>query len=200
MAEFPFEDEAQVRTADSAVVGVVKGEAADGALLVEQNSRLLRLSRSLIDYTRSTYDAIVLLPEFRVLAEHSETEEVPILAHAEQLTVDVREVEKARVRIQKSIEHEPVQEDIELGTEIVNIERVPSGEEYDEMPKSWYDGETLVIPVVEEILVITRRYLVVENVLITRRRVTHTEHIETELRREVVTVREEDSDGTVTEH
>jgi uncharacterized protein (TIGR02271 family) len=107
---------------------------------------------------------------------------------AEQLEVLKRDVEQGRVRIDKRIENVPFSEDIDVEMDVVEVQRVPRFEEFDAPPESRYEGETLIIPVVEEVLVITRRYRVTEEVHVTTRREVRTERVEDELRREVLTV------------
>lgn len=107
---------------------------------------------------------------------------------AEELQVHKREVEQGRVRIDKRIESVPFAEDIDVEMDVVEVQRVPRFEEFDAPPESRYEGDTLIIPVIEEVLVVTRRYRVVEEVHVTTRREVRTERVEDELRHEVLTV------------
>lgn len=124
------------------------------------------------------YDAEVL----------DENDHTTLELRAEELEVRKREVERGRVRIDKRIEHVPFAEDIDVEMDVVEVQRVPVSAEYDSPPENRYEGETLIIPVVEEVLVITRRYRVIEEVHVTTRREVRTERIEDELRREVLDV------------
>jgi uncharacterized protein (TIGR02271 family) len=107
---------------------------------------------------------------------------------AEELQVHKREVEQGRVRIDKRIESVPFAEDIDVEMDVVEVQRVPRFEEFDAPPESRYEGDTLIIPVIEEVLVVTRRYRVIEEVHVTTRREVRTERVEDELRHEVLTV------------
>lgn len=107
---------------------------------------------------------------------------------AEELAVQKRDVERGRVRIDKRIEQIPFVEDIDVEMDVVEVQRVPVSAEYDTPPENRYEGDTLIIPVVEEVLVVTRRYRVIEEVHVTTRREVRTERIEDELRREVLDV------------
>ncbi len=107
---------------------------------------------------------------------------------AEELQVQKHEVEQGRVRIDKRVESVPFAEDIDVEMDVVEVQRVPLDQEFDTPPESRYEGDTLIIPVVEEVLVVTRRYRVVEEVHVTTRREVRTERVEDELRREVLDV------------
>lgn len=109
---------------------------------------------------------------------------------AEKLDVQTREIERGRVRIDKTIEHIPFAEDVEVSQDVVRIERTPHDEVFEVPPQTRQDGDTLIIPVVEEEVVVTRRYRVVEEIRIIKGRESHTERIEESLAREVATVSE----------
>lgn len=200
MADVKYNHGARVLASDGRLVGKVDAESdvADTSgsfIVVRDENRLLSIPRSMIDSAQSSADAITLTDEFRLTPEAQSPANTTIPVHAEELDVRISEHEHGKVRIEKSVERVPVREDVELGSHVVDIERVASGEEFDEIPQNWHDGDTLVIPVVEEVLVLTRRYRVVENVRVTRRSEVRTETIEAELAREVVSFHEEDAEG-----
>jgi stress response protein YsnF len=62
--------------------------------------------------------------------------------------------------------------------------------EVDTAPEPRYEGDTLIIPVVEEMLVTEKRLLLREEVRITRRQRTEQAEIRDVLRREIVDVEE----------
>lgn len=162
--------------------------SSDTGIVVAHDAREVEISLSSIDQQKSSLGQIVLLSTFSM-----PNASIPV--HAEELLTAVREVDRGNVRIEKSVEHIPVRKDVDLTSDVVNIERVPVDEVFDEKPESRQEGETLVIPVVEEVLVLTTRYRVIEEVRVTRQQEIHTEHIETDLRRELVDVSQLDVDG-----
>lgn len=89
----------------------------------------------------------------------------------ERIAVDKREVETGRVRVRTETEQrqEWVRETL-LREEAV-IERVEVGREVDAPPEPRWEGEILVVPLVEEILVVQKRYRVTEELRITKARV-----------------------------
>ena len=112
---------------------------------------------------------------------------IPVLA--EKLSVERRLVETGRVRATittKSHEH-VIKED--LVHESVEVERIPIGRTVDAYPPVREEGDTTIIPVVEEVLVIERRLFLKEEVHLRRVRVvdTHTATIVTRSQDVVVT-------------
>jgi stress response protein YsnF len=124
-------------------------------------------------------------------AENAETGHMTIPVHAEILEPHLREVQQGRVIIHKRVETHPVEEQIELEREVVEIDHVPIGEDVDDVPEVRQEGDTTVVPVVEEYLVVEKRLRLVEEVRITRQIEVDTETIRDELRREVIDVDEE---------
>ncbi|HEX8350751.1 MAG TPA: YsnF/AvaK domain-containing protein [Hymenobacter sp.] len=114
---------------------------------------------------------------------------------AEKLTVPVIEeyivlgrevVETGRVRITKSVSQEPEAAVISLVHEEVNVERVARNQYVDTPPAVRQEGETTIIPIVQEVLV--KRLLVVEELHVTKRRIETLETQQVVLRKESVNV------------
>ncbi|WP_419757517.1 YsnF/AvaK domain-containing protein [Acidisoma sp.] len=99
---------------------------------------------------------------------------IPLLA--ETLSVERQRVETGRVRATVTTKsHDQVIEE-DLVHERVEIERIPIGRTVDAIPSVREEGDTTIIPVVEEVLVIERRLVLKEEVHLRRVRVqeTHT--------------------------
>ena len=91
---------------------------------------------------------------------------VPLLA--EEVSVGKRVVETGRVQVTR-VTHEREQLiDELLAHETVEIDRTPIGRQIDAMPAVRNEGDTVVIPIVEEVLVIERRHLLKEEVRVRR--------------------------------
>ena len=90
---------------------------------------------------------------------------VPLFA--EQATVEKREVVTGRVHVSTRVEEHDETVRAELARDQVEVTRVPVGVELDEAPRMRREGTTLIIPVVEETLVLVKRYLLKEEVHIT---------------------------------
>ena len=95
---------------------------------------------------------------------------IPLLA--EEVAVSKQVVETGRVQVAR-VTHEREQLiDELLAHETVEINRTPIGRQVDTMPAIRDEGDTLVIPIVEEVLVIERRLLLKEEVRVRRVRST----------------------------
>jgi uncharacterized protein (TIGR02271 family) len=91
---------------------------------------------------------------------------------AEELSVEKEAVETGRVRLNKQTRTREVFVDEDLLREHAEIERTPIGRQVFEAPPIRQDGETTIIPIVEEVLYTERRLILKEEVKITRRRST----------------------------
>lgn len=99
----------------------------------------------------------------------------------EQLAVGTRVVDTGRgVRIHKTVSERPVTIDERLAHEAVQVKHVPVDRivAAGETPANRYEGDTLIIPVLEEVLVVERRLRIKEELHITRTR-HHERHHET---------------------
>jgi uncharacterized protein (TIGR02271 family) len=106
----------------------------------------------------------------------------------ETLAVDTRPVETGRVRLRKVVHAREELVDPPLLREEVIIERVPINRVVEGPLPVRYVGDTMIIPLVEEVLVVDTRLILKEEVHITTRRTeTHTPTRVT-LRREDVTI------------
>ena len=95
---------------------------------------------------------------------------LPLLA--EEVAVTKQVVETGRVQVAR-ITHEREQLiDELLAQETVEIYRTPIGRQVDTMPAVREEGDTVVIPIVEEVLVIERRLFLKEELRIRRVRTT----------------------------
>jgi stress response protein YsnF len=110
-------------------------------------------------------------------SENSQQEGLRIPVIEEQLAVGTRLVETGRgVRIHKTVTEQPVTIDERLARDEVDVRHVPVDRivALEEAPATRYEGDTLVVPVLEEVLVVERRLRIKEELHITR--VRHEEH------------------------
>lgn len=123
---------------------------------------------------------------------------VPV--HEEVLDPAVQEREAGTVTVTTRVEETVDRHDVEAARDEVTVERVAVNRVVDTAPEPFQDGDTLVIPVVEEVIVTTTQLVVREEVRISRRRIVETVPVEATLRRQVVDVSEigerEDGDRT----
>ncbi len=111
--------------------------------------------------------------------------------HEEVIDATTAPVQRGTVRIVRRVETVPVSEEVQTWQEIVDVERVPVNREVDAAPEPWMDGDTIVIPVVEEVVVTETRLVLREEVRVKRRRVAEPVTVEADVRREHVEVIQE---------
>ena len=121
----------------------------------------------------------------RSFSEHSSansTDDLKLTLLAEELAVDKQTVETGRVRVSEHTHTREVAIDEDLLTESAEIETIPIGRQIFEMPMVRHEGETTIVPIVEEVLHIERRLFLKEEVRITRKKTTDQFHDRVTLR------------------
>ena len=94
-----------------------------------------------------------------------------ILLIEEQLQIDKVWQETGRVQVSKKVTEEAVDYNLPVMQEEVIMERKSINQYVDTAPApSRYEGETLIIPVVKEVLVVEKKLMLVEELHIHKRR------------------------------
>ena len=107
---------------------------------------------------------------------------------AEGLRVEKRRFESGRVRVStRVLEHEEVVEEPGF-REVLEIERVPLGRVLTEPVSIRQEGDTTIVPLVEEVLVTEKRLVLREEIRITKRREEVKEPQRVTLRRQEATI------------
>jgi len=125
------------------------------------------------------------------------TEDGPAAAetvrHEERLDVGTETVESGRLHVRKHVETHPVEYSVPRDVEHVDTSERISVEEGDSGEVEVLDDGSVSIPVFEEVLVVTKRLVVRERVIVRKHTVVDEHRLQTELRREHVTVDADDS-------
>lgn len=198
---------ASVVSMDGYDVGTVERVDDDYLVVRLRNSpRSMRVPFDVIDNEASTNDRIVIqgavgdLEASRTnprITEPGDGVTLPLVG--EEAIAHVREVSRGRVVVDKHVEMVPHEARIDVGTDRVDVERVAVNQEVDEPPSTRQEGDTLIVPVVEEVLVVTKRYRIIEEVHVHKYRDVQTETFQEDLKREVVDVREIDENDQIVE-
>ena len=96
-----------------------------------------------------------------------ETERIVVPVIAEHAHVEKRVIPRGGVRVTKHVEEFVQRVDVPLTKDDVDVERRAINRVFDERPEARVEGDTTIVPVVEEI--VQRRFLVREEVRIARR-------------------------------
>jgi stress response protein YsnF len=106
-------------------------------------------------------------------AQEPGQEALKVPVFEEQALVDKRVVDTGRgVRVHKIVAEHPCQIDESLMHDEVQVSHVPVDRivALDQAPATRYEGDTLVVPILEEVLVVERRLRIKEELRITRTR------------------------------
>lgn len=130
-------------------------------------------------------------------------EEMVLPVIAEELVVGKKQAQTGTVRITKRVqEHEEVVDEPGFAEE-VTVERVPLDRVVHALPEVRYEGDTMIVPVVEERVVVEKRLVLKEELRITRHRTEIHDPQRVTLRREEAEVTrltgkgaEEENSGT----
>jgi uncharacterized protein (TIGR02271 family) len=114
--------------------------------------------------------------------------EVAIPVVAEQLEVGKREVERGGVRVQKRVSETPVEEDVTLREERVNVNRRPADYTFHGSEADAFQESVVEIREAYEELILNKKARVVEEVVINKDVDEHTETVRETLRKTEVEV------------
>lgn len=117
-------------------------------------------------------------------------ERIPVVE--EQLAVDKRRRQTGTVRVEKTAHEEEVPIEAEVAVEEVVVHRVPVDRLVDSPVPDRREGDTLIVSVMEEVMVVEKRLKVVEEIHISRRRRTRHLRRTATRRRETVRVEREE--------
>lgn len=170
--------------------------------LVELKSGGYFLSLALRDLTprsmpSSNAPAAVEADRSGVAVDAQTDEEVLVIPVVEEeLRVGKQSVERGRVRITKTISEREEIIDEALQMEEPVVERVPVNRHVEAAPPVRYEGDVMIVPLVEEVIVVERRLMLREELRISKRRVETHEPQRIVLRREEAIVERIMPDGS----
>jgi stress response protein YsnF len=116
------------------------------------------------------------------------TSNVTLPLSEETLEARVFETEIGKVRIHKRVETDRLEQDVEQSHDDVVVERAERNEVVKERREPWLEGEVLIIPVYEEVLVSEKRLMLREVIRVARGRQSERVNVGGEVRREVVDI------------
>lgn len=130
-------------------------------------------------------------------AEHASSSDRPIVLPLleETLAVSKRRVVTGKVRISTRTVRTDETAEIALERSLVDVTRVPVGRVVEAMPEVRVEGDTTIMPVVEERLVLVKQLVLVEEVHVRRRVVQGLSSQPVSLRKQHVVVERFDPEG-----
>ena len=197
---------AKVVSLDGVDVGTVEQVDDDGVhVLLADSDKTMFVPYEVIDDEASTTERVVVQgavsedvepsPMNASVTQPGDHHTLPLIA--EEAIAHVHEVDRGKLIIDKRVEMVPHEAKVDVGTDRVEIERVPINKEVETAPETRQEGDTLIVPVIEEVLVVTKRFRIIEEVHVRKVRDVETQTFQEELRREVVDIEERDAEGEI---
>lgn len=106
----------------------------------------------------------------------------------EQVQVDKKVVETGVVQIIKRVSEDRQVVDLPSSREEITVERVARNQYVETPPSVRYEGDTMIIPVLQEVIVTQKKILLVEEVYVTKHRVHEHQSEEVVLRKEDIVI------------
>jgi len=113
-------------------------------------------------------------------------EVIPVIQEA--VRVEKREFESGKVVVHKTVVERDEAVEILLRQQDLSVERVPVGRVVSEAPQTRQEGDTLIVPILEEVLVVEKRLMLKEELHIRKQSSERTEHQMIRLRSEQVKI------------
>ena len=143
-------------------------------LLVPTGEGHFKLSVNLRDYARSS----------RAEASKDTAKDTVVSVAEETLQVGKRSVTKGVVQLSKRVVERQETVDLPLQQARVRLERVSVNQVVSEAAPVRYEGDTMIVPLYEEVLVVSKQLMLAEEVRITKARTEQRQPQQVTLRRE----------------
>ena len=125
----------------------------------------------------------------KVIPGASQSEMVEVIPVVEEtLRITKREFESGRVLVHKTVTERDEVAEVLLRQQDLIVERVPIGRTVSEAPQTRQDGDTLIVPILEEVLVVEKRLVLKEELHIRKHSSERTEQHKVRLRTEHVEI------------
>jgi len=127
--------------------------------------------------------------------ENKQERMVPVIE--EELVTGAHAVRTGSVRVRKEVEHLRKNVEMPAVRDVVSVNRVPVNQVVTAAPEIREEGDTLIVPVLEEEIIVEKRLVLKEEIHIRRRRVEDRVTKAVEVDRERATIERLDSEGNV---
>lgn len=161
------------------------------------DGELIEVPSSLVDHEQST-DRLYLRASRDTLLHAGTTvadtrdvgDTIVVPVHEEHLVPTTHEVEFGQVRFHKRVETVPVETIVDVKHDEVAVERIAVNRpvEGGHIPAARHEGDTLIIPVLEEVIFTEKRLMLVEEIHVTQRQVSEEVPIQDSVRREYIEI------------
>ena len=126
--------------------------------------------------------------------DRKEVAAIPLVE--ERLAVAKRQVETEGLEVRISVEEREERLPVELTHDKVEVERVPRNVAVTDVPMVRLEGNVTIIPVVEEVMVVEKRLMLVEEIHVRRTSETTSEEVQLMVRSEQARIARHGADDT----
>jgi uncharacterized protein (TIGR02271 family) len=123
-------------------------------------------------------------------------QETVIPLHVEEVSVAKEQIATGRLRVSTVTQQSEVLVDELLKQEKVEVERTAVNKPIDRMPTVREEGDTLIVPIVEEVLVVERRLILKEEIRLRRIQQTRRHHEYVKIRKQEAVITRTPTDQT----
>lgn len=156
---------------------------------LRQSESANSIPKPVADDRKATANEPARAPETADINTHANQQSKMIPVVEEQVRVTKKTVETGSVHVSKDVHEEEVRVDVPTVHEEVNVERIAIGKYVDSPPPPVrHEGDVMIISVLEEEVVVTKRLKLVEEVHVTKRKHETQENQHITLRKEEVKV------------
>ena len=121
-------------------------------------------------------------------ARTNERGEIVVPLIAEEIVIGKKTVETGGIRVHKTVREDVQRIDEPIIREHLDVERVPINQFVETAPAIRYEGDVMIVPVLEEVVVTQKRLLLREEIHLTKRREEIANVQEVTLRREEISL------------
>ena len=130
-------------------------------------------------------------------ARTNERGEIVVPLIAEEIQISKKTVETGGVRVHKTVREDVRRIDEPIIREHLDVERVEINQFVENAPAIRYEGDVMIVPVLEEVVVTQKRLLLREEIRLTKRREEIANVQEVALRREEISLEKIETDNNI---
>lgn len=153
-------------------------------VLLENGQRVTVPSTALVRQLDGSYYLDALSTDLAATDSHVATDSLVIPLVREELDIQKHQVERGRIRFTKTVQEREELVEMPLLHDEVQVERVTINRPINEPVSVRYEGDTMIVPILEEVLVVEKRLMLKEELRISKRQVqemwSETVHLRTE--------------------
>ena len=165
-----------------------------------EDGRLLRVPADLLLSQQDGSYALAFSASEVAALDAAGGEPIVVPVVAEEVEIGRRTIETGTVRVRKVVRTAEQTIDEPVFREDVEVERVAINRVLDGPVEARQEGDTLIVPLLEEVLVVEKRLILREEIRITRRRTEHRDAQTVTLRSEEATIERSGPDAPIAPH